>query len=70
MSLLRDLDEYVENALVAEINRRIWARERGVCDYCGRTPETVVCKFPERHAAPAKQKKGLAYTADQRPVGW
>ena len=54
MSYPKDLDEYSEKELVAELNRRFVARSRGVCDYCGRPPEAPACKFPERHALPLR----------------
>lgn len=44
-----DLDEYTEARLVAELARRSTARRQGICDYCGRTPDTPTCRFPERH---------------------
>lgn len=44
-----DLDEYPETQLRAELARRADARERGLCDYCGRPKAAPTCRFPERH---------------------
>ena len=49
MSYPKDLDEYTDNELTHELQRRMRLRERGLCDYCGRTDVTPTCKFPERH---------------------
>ena len=49
MSYLLGLDEYDEERLIAELEHRRKLREDGKCDYCGRSPETPTCKFPERH---------------------
>lgn len=60
MSYPRDLDEIDEAALVNEISRREVARDKGLCDYCGRKPRTKPCKFPERHKAAAQAVEGDA----------
>lgn len=52
MSYPRDLDEFTEEELRAELARRTAARERGVCDYCGRLPTEKSCKEFERHHDP------------------
>ena len=44
-----DLDEMPEALLRQELRTRRTARHNGLCDYCGRTLDTVSCKFPERH---------------------
>jgi hypothetical protein len=49
VSYPRDLDEYEARELTDELARRETARQAGVCDYCGRAPDTKPCKFPERH---------------------
>ena len=50
MPYLRDLDEYREDELSAEIRRRAFARSKGLCDYCGRAPNTEMCKVGwQRH---------------------
>ena len=51
MSYPRDLDEYQEHELEAEIMRRRKARAEGVCDYCLRSPEASSCMYPKRHYA-------------------
>ena len=43
------LDELEETSLQREVDARLNARIRGVCDYCHRRPSTPPCKFPERH---------------------
>ena len=44
-----DLTDIYEDDLRMEIARRYEARRTGVCDYCGREPNTPVCRFPGRH---------------------
>lgn len=50
MSYHKDLDEYFEAELEAEIQRRKEARTLCLCDYC-RRPQFIepACKFPRRH---------------------
>ncbi len=43
------LDEYPEEQLRAELDRRARLRAAGLCDYCGRHPSTPACKEPARH---------------------
>lgn len=50
MSYAKDLDEYTDGELTAELGARHVARIAGVCDYCKRPPTTPSCKFPVRHA--------------------
>ena len=57
MSYPLDLDEMAETKLVQEIERRKKARAAGLCDYCGRAPDTSTCKFPDRHRATEKPKE-------------
>jgi hypothetical protein len=45
-----NLDEYTEEQLAAELERRKQAHAAGLCDYCKRPPSEPPCKFPERHA--------------------
>lgn len=49
MGYPRHLDEYTDTELKSELDRRDRARTKGVCDYCGRDPETEPCKFRLRH---------------------
>jgi len=49
MSFPRELDEYDDNELVAEIKRRNKFRALNVCDYCAR-PDTFRCKV-SRHSS-------------------
>lgn len=52
MSYPKDLDEYTDEHLRSELAQRKTMRDRGVCDYCARTPDTRPCKFPDRHRHP------------------
>lgn len=49
MSYPRDLDEYTEDELRKELTRRIEARSKGNCDYCGRPGDSTPCRFDARH---------------------
>jgi hypothetical protein len=49
MSYPCDIDEMTEKELEEELKRRARARERGLCDYCGRKPTVPVCRMAERH---------------------
>jgi hypothetical protein len=49
MGYPRDLDEYTEDELIDELNKRIGLHEKGKCGYCERKPTTTPCKFPDRH---------------------
>lgn len=51
MSYPKDLDEMDEIKLADEVERRRQTRAAGLCDYCGRKPDTDPCKFPDRHRA-------------------
>lgn len=46
------LDEYPETRLEDELETRRHQRQKGMCDYCGRSPRTRSCKFPQRHEDP------------------
>lgn len=50
MSYHKDLDEYTEQQLKNELERRRSLRDEGKCDYCQQLGNTTDCKFPERHA--------------------
>ncbi len=47
------LDEYTESDISLELRDRAAKRASGLCDYCGRTPQDPVCKYPGRHLADA-----------------
>jgi len=49
MSYTLSLDEYDEELLVAELEKRKLARSKGLCDYCNRPQSTYPCKYPNRH---------------------
>lgn len=51
MSYPRDLDDYSDDELHAEIGRRLVARAKGKCDYCGRSRNLKACRYRERHKA-------------------
>jgi hypothetical protein len=53
-----DLDEVPEDQLRAEVERRRQLRIAGLCDYCGRDPNTPTCKFPHRHRRPTRPVEG------------
>lgn len=57
MSYPLDLDEMSEEKLEGELKRRKDLRETGLCDYCGRKPETSTCKFSDRHRRSVNQEK-------------
>lgn len=57
MSYPNNLDEIPEIQLRAEIERRRTAHFAGVCDYCGRDPNTPTCKFPRRHRQSSRPVK-------------
>lgn len=50
MSYPKDLDEYDEGELLAEVATRQTARRLGQCDYCYRPRDTEPCKMETRHA--------------------
>jgi len=45
----QDLEEFSEEQLIKELNRRYDLRERGLCDYCEQPTAADPCRFPERH---------------------
>lgn len=49
MSYFTTTDEKDEEELREELEYREKERNKGVCDYCGRSPDTKSCKFPKRH---------------------
>lgn len=49
MSYPKNLDEYEDKELTAELERRIVARQKGQCDYCGHSPRSKPCRFVTRH---------------------
>lgn len=50
MGYSKDLDEYDEQELRNELDRRRKLREQGICDYCNKDGSTSPCKFPHRHS--------------------
>lgn len=52
MSYPKDLDEYDDEELMEELDKRAVRRKRGICDYCGQKFEAPSCRFPHRHKAP------------------
>lgn len=57
MGYPKDLDEYNEDELARELQRRDRVRARGHCDYCDRLPSAPPCKFPWRHSDPRIDSK-------------
>lgn len=50
MSYPKDLDEYPDHALKAELQRREKNRLDGLCDYCGqKLGVKPACRMKERH---------------------
>jgi hypothetical protein len=76
MSYRLDLDEYTEEALLAELKLRAERRSAARCDYCNRPiwekgVLTSPCKFPERHkleAQPADAYATASYEAGRASV--
>lgn len=64
MGYPRDLDEYTDEELRAELEGRERLRALALCDYCGRSWETRACRFPDRHAA-----SGLVTGGEVRRAG-
>jgi hypothetical protein len=53
VSYPKDLDEYTDAQLDAEITRRARLAQKGLCTYCGQPSAADPCKFPERHSVRA-----------------
>lgn len=53
MGYPRMLDDYTDEELRAELDRRRRAREIGLCDYCSRSWGSPPCRYPTRHKAGA-----------------
>jgi NTP pyrophosphatase (non-canonical NTP hydrolase) len=51
VTYFKDMDEYTDAALDAEIRRRAGLRSQGKCTYCERGHETPACRFSDRHHA-------------------
>lgn len=49
MSYPKDLDEYTDVELSAELLSRANRRSAGRCDYCDNYRNEGPCKFPQRH---------------------
>ncbi|MGD9749416.1 MAG: hypothetical protein AB7W59_00310 [Acidimicrobiia bacterium] len=57
MGYPKDLDEYSEDQLKGELERRAGLRAKGLCDYCGRPPSEPACRFQGRHHAAIAPRK-------------
>lgn len=58
MSYPRDLDDYSESELEAELKRRDRLRKAGKCDYCRTVPNgETSCSRPGRHNDPRIKKR-------------
>lgn len=60
------LNEFSEQEIYKELDRRRRAREGGVCDYCGGGRASLVCRFPERHAVGVGRRDVTAMEARKR----
>lgn len=49
MSYPKDLDDYSDEALQGELDRRERCRQKGKCDYCGKSRTSEACRLPLRH---------------------
>jgi len=45
----KELCEYHESTLIAELIRRACVQAENKCDYCGRLRSTNSCRFTEHH---------------------
>lgn len=70
MSYLKDLEEYTDAELEAEIRRRRSLMFQGLCSYCGRRPSLTPCRFPERHNDPRLQERGMHRDIDKTSGGY
>jgi hypothetical protein len=68
MGYPRDLDEYEEEELRAELDRRAKLRADGKCDYCGRSIHVPTCKFQERHRRQKPPGRIVSYDEDGAPI--
>jgi hypothetical protein len=55
MGYLMDLDEYSDEQLKEELERRRKLAKKGLCTYCGRSVDAPTCRFPERHSEKAER---------------
>lgn len=62
MSYPRDLDEYDDEDLQEELDRRAELKKKGLCTYCKRKVTASACRFPERHKAGKNGKGGKIKT--------
>lgn len=66
MSYQKELDEYTDEQLQEEIQRRISLNAIGCCTYCNRLGSTESCKQIEQHKK-AKDKLDLITQAEAAP---
>lgn len=62
MSYPRDLDEYDDEELKEELERRAELVKKKLCTYCERKVTAAACRFPERHKAGKGGKGGKIKT--------
>ncbi len=65
MSYPRDIDEYTNLELVAELKLRADRTYYGRCDYCDRfKDEGEPCKFPRRHVVAMTQHEAQKFRGE------
>lgn len=47
-----DLDEYTDQQILNEMERRKEKRKLGLCAYCWRPPSAPTCRYREQHHHP------------------
>lgn len=62
MTYPRGLDEYDDEALVAELVRRGGSRRRGKCSYCHRDVGAEMCAQPTQHVRTAREWNTTDFT--------
>lgn len=57
MGYPKDLDDYTDAELKAELKRRVALREKGLCSYCKRSVKLSTCRYPDRHHSNTRSHK-------------
>lgn len=66
MSYPRDLDDYTQSELEAELSRRQRLCDARRCDYCGQPYGAPKCRYPSRHQPrPDWTVKWVSYSSDE-----
>lgn len=64
MTYPRSLDEYGDDELKAELERRAKLKKDGRCTYCERSTTSSACRFPERHSKKGRSKPPVLVIGD------